>query len=147
MQQLFSAFGINIKVLLLQALNFGILLVVLTYFFYKPLMRFMEERQRTLTKGIDDAQRAEEKLSEADTVAAKIISDADSKAISIVHNAKDEGKEVRATMTKEAQLRSESILREANMRSRETADKILRESEKSVARMAMRAAGKIIAEQ
>ncbi len=146
MHQLLSAFGINTRVLLLQALNFGVLLVVLTYFFYKPLMRLMEERQRTLTQGVDDAERATEKLSEADTVAAKIVSDADTEAVSIVQNAKDEGKDVRATMVKEAQLRGESILREANTQALETADKILRESEKSVARMAIRVAAKAIVE-
>lgn len=147
MQQLFSAFGINTKVLLLQALNFGILLVVLTYFFYKPLMQMMEKRQQTLTKGIDDAKRTAEKLSEADTVAANIVSDADSKAVGIVQNAKNEGKEVRVTMLKEAQLRTESVLHEARMQAQETADRILRESEKSIARMAIRAASKAIAEQ
>ncbi len=147
MHQLFSAFGINVKVLLLQALNFGILLVVLTYFFYKPLIQMMEKRQQTLTKGIDDARRAEEKLSEADTVAAGIVSRADGKAVGIVQNAKDEGKEVRVTMLKDAQLRAESVLREANMQAQETADRILRESEKGVARMAIRAAGKAITKQ
>jgi len=146
MHQLFAAFGINIKVLLLQTLNFGILLVVLTYFFYKPLMQMMEKRQKVLTKGIDDAQRTEEKLSEADAVATSIVSSADSKAVDIVQNAKDEGKEVRATMLKDAQIRVDSVLREASMQAQETAGKILRESEKSVARMAIRAAGKAIAE-
>ncbi len=147
MEQLISAFGINTRVLLLQALNFGILLIALTYFFYKPLIRLMEERKQKIAKGVDDAERANEKLASADVAAAKTVSLADDTAVTIVQKARDEGKEVRAEIIKDAELRGASMMQMSQKQAREMADKILRESEKSIARLAVLAAAKIIKEQ
>ena len=45
MQQLFAAFGINWKLLLIQGINFSVLLAILSYFLYRPLMKVIDERR------------------------------------------------------------------------------------------------------
>ncbi len=46
------------KTLLIQALNFGLLLAVLWRFLYRPLLAKMNERTEAIRKSLDEAQAA-----------------------------------------------------------------------------------------
>ncbi len=144
MQQLLDAFGINGSLLLAQAVNFGILLVVLWYFLYKPVMKTLSDRQQKVAQGVLDAERAAQKLAGADAEASKLVGSAEAEATNIVTSARNTGKEERDRIVKEAEARSSAIAADANARAKETSAKALRESEKEVARLAMLAAEKIM---
>ena len=61
------------KSLIIQAVNFVILLVLLTKLLYKPLMKKMDERTQAIQKSLDEAQAARaEAQKERDDFAAKI---------------------------------------------------------------------------
>ena len=61
------------KSLLIQALNFGLLLVVLWKFLYRPLLAKMDERTQAIRKSLDEAQAARaEAQRERESHAAKI---------------------------------------------------------------------------
>lgn len=61
------------KSLIIQAVNFLILLVLLTKLLYKPLMKKMDERTQAIQKSLDEAQAARaEAQKERDEFAAKI---------------------------------------------------------------------------
>jgi F-type H+-transporting ATPase subunit b len=61
------------KSLIIQAVNFIILLVLLTKLLYKPLMKKMDERTQAIQKSLDEAQAARaEAQKERDDFAAKI---------------------------------------------------------------------------
>src|SRR6266508_3722262 len=61
------------KSLIIQAVNFVILLVLLTKLLYKPLMAKMDERTQAIQKSLDEAQAARaEARKERDEFAAKI---------------------------------------------------------------------------
>jgi F-type H+-transporting ATPase subunit b len=61
------------KSLIIQAVNFIILLVLLTKLLYKPLMKKMDERTQAIQKSLDEAQAARaEAQKERDEFAAKI---------------------------------------------------------------------------
>lgn len=51
-----AALGIDLKVLIAQAVNFVILLVVLRIFAYRPLMGLLERRRRMVEEGVQAAQ-------------------------------------------------------------------------------------------
>jgi len=57
MSELFSAFGVNWKLLLIQAVNFGLLLAALTYFLYKPILKIIDERREKVAEGVRTAER------------------------------------------------------------------------------------------
>jgi len=58
MSDLFAAFGVNWKLLLVQAVNFGLLLSALTYFLYKPVLRMIDERREKVAEGVRTTQAA-----------------------------------------------------------------------------------------
>jgi len=144
MNQLFDAFGVNVKLLLSQVVNFVILLTALTYFLYKPLMRSLDVRQKIVAKGVEDAERAAEKLASADAVATKRVTKAEEEGESIVLTAKEAAQTERVRLIREAKARAEALMVEADARAKENASKMLRESEKEIAKLAILAAEKTI---
>ena len=49
--QFLGSLGININVLIAQIVNFGLLMLVLSYFVYKPTIKVIEENERSLQEG------------------------------------------------------------------------------------------------
>ncbi len=146
MSQLLAAFGIDWKLLLAQVVNFGLLLIVLTYFFYKPLMRVLEKRKEVVVQGVDDAARAAEKLAAADSVAAKRISEAEREAEHILRAAREEARAEQTQLAHDAEARARAFMSDAEARAQEIRERARRESEKEIARLAILAAEKVLRE-
>lgn len=133
--------------LIAQAINFGVLLVALTYFLYKPVMKTLDERKQKVAKGVEDAIAAEQKLSEADSVASERLQTAEGEAETIVASARDAAQGERTRILKEAEARAASVATDAEARAEEVRVKALRDSEKEIARLAILAAEKTLREK
>ncbi|MDR3546987.1 MAG: F0F1 ATP synthase subunit B [Candidatus Pacebacteria bacterium] len=144
MQALFDAFGLNIGLLAAQVVNFVVLMVALWYFLYKPVMNMLAARQQKIAQGVEDAQRAAEKLAGADAEASEVVSKAEVEADGIVAGARETATAEKTRIVKEAEARAVAVAADAEARAKETAAKALRESEKEVARLAVLAAEKVI---
>lgn len=145
MDQLFSAFGLNLPLLMAQAVNFGILLVALYFLLYKPTLKTLDERAKKIAQGVDDANKAAEKLAGADKEAATIVGKADKEAGEVLASAREAAGEEKARLVKDAEARAAAIAADAEARAKEASAKMLRESEKEIARLAVLAAGKAMA--
>ena len=146
MEQLFAAFGINWKLLLIQGFNFGLLLIGLLYFLYKPVMKMLDERAKIVAQGVKDAEEAAHAKKETESAKVGIISSAEREAEKIVAGAINEGKEERAGIVKSAQERAEQVLRDAELQAAEAKRRSLSESQKDIARLAVLAAEKVLKE-
>lgn len=144
MEQLLDAFGIDWKLLLAQAVNFGVLLAVLTYLLYKPLLKTLDERAEKVAKGVRDAEEAATALATADEEAKGRVKAADTEAQGIVASARQSATAEKARIVQDAESRAKSIADDAEARAKETAAKALRESEQEVARLAVLAAEKVL---
>ena len=142
MEQLFTAFGIDGKLLIAQAVNFGVLFVALTYLLYKPTKKTLDERRAKVAKGVEDAEEAEKKLAEADVTVGERLKSAESEAEGIVASAREAGTSEKARIVKDAETRAASIEAESEARAREAASRALKESEREIARLAILAAEK-----
>jgi F-type H+-transporting ATPase subunit b len=144
MSQLFAAFGINGSLIIAQAVNFGVLLFVLWFFLYKPVLKMLDARQKKVAQGVLDAERAAEKLAGADSAAAAVMSSAETEADSIVAGARETATAEKLRITTEANERAAAIAADADARAKETAAKALRDSDKEIARLAVLAAEKVL---
>ncbi|OGG57308.1 ATP synthase F0 subunit B [Candidatus Kaiserbacteria bacterium RIFCSPHIGHO2_01_FULL_55_17] len=147
MSELFAAFGINWKLLLVQAFNFGLLLAVLTYFLYKPVLKLIDERREKIAEGVRTAEAAARRLEEAKSEGDKRIGEASREAESLVATARTRAEEKGAEIVKAAEARAASTLKDAQARAEEAQRQALRESSKEIARAAMLAAEKILREK
>lgn len=144
MGDLIQAFGIDWKLMIAQAVNFVILVAVLGYFVYGPVMRMLKERAEKIAQGLRDAEAAQK---EREVVAAErsgIIAEAQHEAEKIVARGQEEGKSERNSIIKAAQDRSAQIVRDADLAAEEAKRKALKDAEADVARAAVLAAEKIL---
>jgi F-type H+-transporting ATPase subunit b len=147
MGQLFAAFDIEWSLLIAQAVNFGIVLVALWYFLYKPVLKTLEERRKVIAQGVADAHEAGEKLAGADSEAAARLTAADASAEEITARARKAGIEEKAGIVRDAETRAARIAEDAERRAFELAGRIRAESEKDIARLALLAAEKLMHEK
>ena len=144
MSELFAAFGINWKLLLVQAVNFGLLLSALTYFLYKPVLRIIDERQRKIAEGVKTAEAAQKQLADAKTEGEGIVGGAARQAETLVASARMRADERGNEIVKTAEARATALLKDASDRAEEAKRQVLKESEREVARVAMLAAERIL---
>src|SRR3989344_406611 len=137
MSELFAAFGINWHLLLVQAINFGLLLFVLWYFLYTPILKLIDDRRKKIADGVKTAEAADQKLADAQVEGEGIVGTAAREAETLVANARGRADEKAGEIVKAAEARANSVLEEAN-------GMALAESSKEIARAAMLAAEKIL---
>ena len=90
--EIFQAFGLDIKHLIENLVNFLILVFILYKLGYKPILKFVKERQEKIEKGIKHAEEAAKRLDDAATEQDKILSKAHKEAQDIIGKAKDQAK-------------------------------------------------------
>ena len=56
MESIINTFHIDLKIIIAQIFNFGIVFVVLYIYALKPLSKLMKERSEKIAKGVDDAK-------------------------------------------------------------------------------------------
>lgn len=115
MSELFGQLGINIPMLLAQAVNFAVLLVVLTLFVYKPLIKALKERREKIEFGIRGSELAEIKLAEAELIKEGKIKEADKQAVKIIGQAEGRANKRGQDIVASAHLKGETILKEAKI--------------------------------
>ena len=147
MSELFAAFGVNWKLLLVQAVNFGLLLSALTYFLYKPVLRMIDERREKVAEGVRTAEEADRKLADAKAEGEGLVGDAAREAEGLVATARTRAEEKGAEIVKAAEARANATLKDAQARAEEAKRLALQESSKDIARAAMLAAEKILREK
>jgi F-type H+-transporting ATPase subunit b len=83
----FDALGINLPVLIAFIINFGLLLIILRAFLYRPVLRVLDERRRRIEEGLNAADRAAQEAREAELRVQEEIRRAQAQGQEIVANA------------------------------------------------------------
>lgn len=88
MQKLIEALGLDPKILIAQLINFVILIFLLYKLGYKQIIKFVEERTRTIESGLKNAEKANEDLASAQKEQERLLSEARTEGRDIVSEAK-----------------------------------------------------------
>ena len=147
MSALFAAFGLNWKLLLIQALNFGILLAVLWRYLYTPVLKMIDDRRNTIAEGVQKAEAADRRLADADSEGKGIVSSAGKEAEGLVAAGRSRAQEEADQILKNTQEKADQLLADAQARADEAKRLALSAGEKEIARAAMLAAEKILKEK
>src|SRR3989344_2774487 len=146
MNELFAAFGVNWKLLLIQAVNFGLLLAALSYFLYRPILRIIDERREKVAEGVRLAESASRPLAEAKEEGEQLVGEAAKKAEALAAASRTSAEQKGVGIVKDAQARADQVLAEAQVRAEEVKRQTIAASEREIARAAMLAAEKILKE-
>jgi len=144
MQQLFSQLGIDWPLLLSQAVNFFLLLVVLRLFVYKPLLKLLHDRRARIEEGLTKADEADRRLLEVEEIGKGKIKVAETTALGILKKTETDAKALEARMLAEAKRKEadELAAKEAMLRGAEEASR--REMEKEAAALVRRAIARTV---
>lgn len=141
-----EALGINLGYLITQILGITALLLILTAFVYKPMLRVLDERKARIAKGLEDARQAEIARANADADAKRILDEARAEAANLrreaVVAAEGAAKDVEAKAREDAK----AILGNAQTEATEERNRILADLRGQVAAISIAAANKLVGE-
>ena len=89
---LIGQLGIDWKLFLSQVVNFFILLIVLSFFVYKPLLNVIKERNKKIKEGLDKAEEADVRLKNIDNIGKEKIKEAEQQSINIIKDTEQKAK-------------------------------------------------------
>jgi len=146
MQEILGIFGIDMRLLLVQAFNFGVLLLALWYFLYTPVTTMLEKRKRVIEEGVRDAEKVAEERENILAEKEAILADSTHEAGIMMDRAKERAEEKEASLLKASQERSDRMLEDARLKSEEEKRRILESSKDEMARMIVLGAEKVLKE-
>lgn len=147
MEQLIQAFGIDVKLIIIQIINFVLLVGALSYFLYKPVLKILNDREEKIAQGIKDAEAAAEAKASADKEKQTILGSAHKEAEVVATNAKTYADEKAAQIVAEAQTKAEGVVKSAESKGEEIKVQARKESEAEIAKLAVLATEKVLREK
>ncbi len=147
MSSIFSIFGVDWSMLIVQVFNFGLLLGVLWYFLYTPLLSLLDERQKKIEKGVKDAETAEKTLMQASDEGKSILTKATKDAEAAIQNGKKLAEKEALDIVAAAQKRHDALLKEAEQKAAEEKRKSLQQAEHEIAKLVVLGVEKAITKQ
>ena len=128
--EILENFGVNPILLAAQIVNFLIVFFILKKFLYKPILDLLKKRRITIQEGIQQAEKAREKLEKVIIEEKNILQSAQMTAKKIIEDAKQESLVITKQMNDNAKKQTERILNLAK-------DQIARESLQTEKRLAV----------
>lgn len=135
MSDLFAAFGIDWKLLVINLINFGLLLGALWYFLYEPLTRMLEERRRKVAQGVEDAEEAKRQLSEIEGSRAEMLAKAGSAADEVIASARASAQQKGHEIVSASEASAQALLKDAEAQAAELKREAIEESKQEVAKL------------
>ena len=103
-------FGIQPVLLLAQIVNFLIILYLLQKFFYKPIVKLLEQRKKRIEESLKNADLIEEKLKKTQEQSVQILAEAQKNSQALIASAKSESEKIISQATLEARKQLEEIV-------------------------------------
>lgn len=144
MGEIIAVFGVDWRLLLIQAVNFGLLLLVLWYFLYRPVVKMIGKRQEKITQGVHAAEQAEKEFQRTEEKRRQILTRASAEAEETLQSAISHAKARETEILEEARKRSEEALSDAKAKAEEHKRRMLEESREEIARMVVLGVEKVL---
>ncbi len=109
-----ATLGINLWSVLLYLLNTGLLLFVLTYVLYKPVLRFLDERRKQIRDSVEEAQILKEELDKRSIEAREASEKAEATLKREMENLRKFTEDKRAELTAEMEAARSAMLAKAD---------------------------------
>jgi len=147
MDELVKTFHIDFKLLIAQAINFGVVVWVLYKFAYKPLLKNMNERNEVIKRGLEDAKVAQQHLEKAEDEREKRIIEAKSEAKKILEESKQQAEKNKADMVANAEKETEYIVMQAKKQIEKEKEKMVQDVKKEIGQLVVESTQKVLAKQ
>lgn len=147
MESLIHAFGIDVRLITIQVINFVVLAVLLTWLLYKPVLKILKEREDKINQGLNDAEAAAKARENAEEERKQIVAEAHQSAGEIGERAETFAKEKASEIVTAAESEAAHKLHIAEERSVALAEEAKKKSEDEIAKIAVLAAAGVLKEK
>lgn len=106
-------FGVEPVLLVAQIVNFLIIAYILKRFAYKPVLKLLDDRKKTIEQGLKQAEEARVLLEQANEKETALLKNAQQQAKKMQDEAKKQSEEILKTTEENARKRAEQMLLEA----------------------------------
>jgi F-type H+-transporting ATPase subunit b len=144
MDSLITTFHIDWKIIIAQAINFGIVLLVLYAFALKPLKKLMGEREERITKGVTDAKANAELLTNTKKEYDQVITNARNEAHVIFQEGKKDAEAKKAEMLENAKKEVDTMISNGKKVLESEKAKIIEEAKLEVVSLVVKATEKLL---
>ncbi len=135
MSKILEIFGIDWRLLAINAINFGILLFLLKRFAYGPIMVALEARRQKVSEGVRSADLAERKLKKIEASRAEILAQAGKEADALLAHGREAGIVKEKEIISEGETAAASLLKDAENQAKEIKAQAIAESRDEVAKL------------
>ena len=136
--------GISLPTLLTQVVTFIILLVILRFVSYKPLMRMLDERSKRVKESMEQAESIKEQAANAEEQVKKQLEEASREGQERINRALRAGEEVKQKAQEEAKQEAEALINRARAEIQRERDEAISGVRREFADLTILAAGKVI---
>ncbi len=136
--------GFNGPVFIAQLVNFGLLLVLLRLFAFKPLMKMLDTRANKIKESLEAGDHAKLEAVSAEKEIAKKIEEASASGQQIVGQAVKTAEDVKRRAAVDAKKEADAIIAKAQVEIQREKQESMTELRKEVADLAVMVAGKAI---
>lgn len=144
MGEAFDALGINGAQLLAQVVNFFILLVILRFTLYKPILRMLDQRRERINEGLTAAERARAEAADAQAQIAAQLQRAREEGQAVVANAQQVAQRIQQEARDQAARDREAFVERARQEIQLERDRAIAELRAQFADVTIAAAEKVI---
>jgi F-type H+-transporting ATPase subunit b len=137
-------FGIDIKMIAVQAVNFAVVAFLLWRFAFKPVLATMDEREQTISQGLRFAEDAKRELAETEKKQVEVLREANTKAQEILHEARASAEQFEEKMKAETASQIEDMRRRADAANELERQRMIGEVRQEIARLVVLTSGKVL---
>ena len=139
-----SGLGVSGWTLAAQVVNFIILLLLLYFFAYKPVMKMLDERSRKIKESMEEVQKVKAQAAQTEEEFKKKIEAASKEGQEVIARAMRTGEEARQRAQAEAKQEAQGLVEKARVEIQRERDETIGELRQEFADLTVVAAEKVI---
>jgi len=147
MESLISTFHIDVKLLIAQTINFGIVFAVLYFFAFKPLVKTMSDRSDKIEKSLKEADEIEKRLALTEQEREEVVNAAKKQASLIMEEANQRGEVRRNELITKAKEEIAQVIKSEKEKIERDKEESLKEIKKEVADLVILTVEKLLSEK
>lgn len=138
--------GINLPLLVAQIINFGILVLLLYFIAYKPIIKMLDQRSAKIKDSMEQAEAIKQKTVQVEQEIKSQLEEARKESEGIITQATHIGDKLKEEAKKGALQECESLINRAKVEIERKREEAIGELRKEFVDIAIRAAEKVIKE-
>ena len=142
--ELLTKLGVDWKLLIAQIVNFTILVSVLTYFVYRPLLDLLDARRGRIAKAMEDAKRVEQQTRELEQFRLEELKKIDQEVGALIERGKRQAEQIRDEILLSAKRQADDILAKGRRQLESERSQVFRDVQATLASMIVRMTQKIL---